>query len=344
MTARRCLRTSPIGLIDRTVQRAIFLTVLAAGSCLLSGDIWGYETDQLTNREDTIADSTAVLNQRVNETIAGIAADWDRPRDELAFVNAIFHEIGGHHWVDKLERWAMRSPEVEKLDIPRFGSILAGHPIWATRVTKLFGVGKTIRLNNHYIGSDKIGHFLSQGRKFYKRYRRSGSEAEAAKRSAYTERAIFGRLTTGSYSNADLVANYEGHRFYRSLFEDDIVPGKSAILGWKDGGWVVQRAFDWADHVNEYWDEALNVNHYDALLYKHMHRRFIEFCSNYWERPELYSIAHEQPLLDKYPHLELHNTRELRLDSLCPVQVFLDSNGERAARAGISSPGVRASP
>jgi hypothetical protein len=191
------------------------------------------------------------------------------------------------------------------------------------RVTTVFGVGKTIRLNGQLTGSDKIGHFLSQGRKYYRRYRRLQSEAAAAAHSAFTERAIFGRVTTGSYSNADLVANYEGHRFYRSLFEDDIVPGKPAILRWQDGGWVMQRPFDWADHVNEYWDEALNINHYDALLYKHMHERLASLCPQYWENPGLYTIVDEAPLRAKYDHLQLRDNSELRLDSLCPMQAAI---------------------
>ena len=185
---------------------------------------------------------------------------------------------------------------------------------------------------------------MSQGKKFYKRYKRYGSEARAAERSAYTERAIFGRLTTGSYSNADLVANYEGHRFYRSLFEDEIVPGKPAILRWDGDGWVIQREFDWADHVNEYWDEGLNVNHFDALLYKHVHKRLVGMCSLYWEQPALYTIAEEAPLRERYAHLELRNTSELRLDSLCPVQVYLESQADAVATAGRSSLDAQASP
>ena len=303
-----------------------------------------YETDQFTNRHEPIADSTDVLNREVNRTIDELVADWHRGHDEMAMVNAIYHKIGGRHWVDKLERWANKSPEVEKLSTRRYESVFSGLPIWASRVTFFFGVGKTIRVNGHLIGSDKIGHFLSQGRKFYKRFERYGSEARAAERSAYTERAIFGRLTTGSYSNADLVANYEGHRFYRSLFEDDIIAGKPAILNWDGDGWIVQRRFDWADHVNEYWDEALNVTHFDALLYKHVHRKLIGMCSEYWETPDLYSIPDEPPLKERYSHLQLHSTSELRLDSLCPVQVFLQSRADALAKAGISSPDTQASP
>ena len=317
---------------------------VAAAIVCLPSVAGSYETDQFTNRHEPIADSTAVLNREVNRSISTIAANWRKGHDEIAFVNAVYNDIGGRHWVDKLERWAMKSPEVDKLSTRRYKSIFSRLPIWASRVTFFFGVGKTIRVNDQLIGSDKIGHFLSQGKKFYKRYVRYGSEARAADRSAYTERAIFGRLTTGSYSNADLVANYEGHRFYRSLFEDDVVPGKPAILRWENGAWVVQRDFDWADHVNEYWDEGLNVNHFDALLYKHVHKRLVGMCSLYWEQPELYTIADEEPLRERYAHLQLHSTRELRLDSLCPVQVYLESKARAVARAGKSSPDAQAAP
>ena len=330
-TAARC---SPISHTGLTRPIAALLGALVAAG--FPAAAIGYETDQFSNRDAAIADSTEVLNDRVNETLQKVVADQSGRPDEMAVVGAIYKEIGGRHWVDKLERWAMQSEQVEKLDTPRYDSVYSGLPWYALRVTTFFGVGKTIRLNNQLIGSDKIGHFLSQGRKFHRRYRKSLSEATAAEHSAFTERAIFGRVTTGVYSNADLVANYEGHRFYRSLFEDNIVPGKPAILRWQEGGWVMQRQFDWADHVNEYWDEALNVSHFDALLYKHMHERLVTLCPKYWENPGLYTIADEAPLREKYAHLGMRNTSELRLDSLCPVQ--------QALRAEKLSPGIQASP
>ena len=330
-------------IVENFIRNYAAFAIAAMAWCWSPG-VAAYETDQFTSRNELIADSTDVLNREVNNALAAIVSQWRQGHDELAIVDSIYREIGGLHWVDKLERWAINSDEVEKLDIPRYDSVFAGLPIWASRVTYFFGVGKTIRLNDQLIGSDKIGHFLSQGRKFYKRYLRYGSEERAAEQSAFTERAVFGRLTTGSYSNADLVANYEGYRFYRSLFDDSIIPGKRAILSWEDGGWVIQRDFDWADHVNEYWDEALNVNHFDALLYKHMHGRLIGYCPQYWAEPDRYAIVEEEPLIERYAHLQLYNTSELRLDSLCPVQVFLESGESGFAKAGISSPDAQASP
>jgi ribosomal protein L20A (L18A) len=290
---------------------------LIAAATGIPAAAFSYETDQFSNREDEIADSTEILNAKVNESIAKIVANWNKGHDEMALVDAIYRDIGGRHWVDKLERWAMKSDEVEKLDTPRYDSVFSGLPWYALRVTTFFGVGKTIRLNGQLVGSDKIGHFLSQGRKFYKRYRKSLSESEAAEHSAYTESAIFGQLTTSSYSNADLVANYEGHRFYRSLFEDDIVPGKSAILGWGTGGWVIRREFDWADHVNAYWDEALNINYFGNTLQKHMRERLLTLCPLYDENPQLYMVENEAELQEKYAHLAMRDNQELRLENLC---------------------------
>ncbi len=280
-----------------------------------------YETDQLTNRFQPIADSREVLNREVNRAIETSVAEWKPQRgpDQAKFADAITDQIGGWSWVDKIEKFAMDSAEIERLDVPRYDSVYGKMPVWRTRAVWFTGVSKTIQLNDTLIGTDKLGHFVSQGRKFFRRYQKSQSEADAAQRSAFTERAIFGRALAGSYSNADLVANYEGYRFYRSLFEDDVVSGKPAILRWEGDHWVIQREFDWADHVNAYWDEAINVSHYDAMLYGRMMDRFVGFCPDYWRNPESYTPTNEADLKAQYAHLEMRDNSTLRLDSLCPI-------------------------
>lgn len=290
---------------------------LIAALCLAPLCAGAYETDQFSNRLRPLRDSTDLLDSWVNQSIESAVRDWRGPRDERKVVDAIYHDIGGHHWVDRIERWAMKSDQVDRLTFDRYDSIYHGHPVWATRVAGLFGVGPTIKVNEVLLGSDKLGHFLSQGRKFWRRYLAYRDEARAAEQSAYTERALFGQMTTGIYSNADLVANYEGYRFYRSLFDDDVVPGKPAILAWRTDHWVVQRPFTWADHVNDYWDEALNVNHFDPLLYTHMKQRLLGYCPDYWQAPDRYRIDREEPLAERYGHLQLRDTSELRLGKLC---------------------------
>lgn len=291
-----------------------------------------YETDQFNNRLQLIEDSTALMNQQVTLAIARTITPWHGPRDEMKVVTGIYNEIGGRHWVDKLERFAMESEDIERLDTPSHDSIYSGHPIWATRVAALFGVGPTLKVNHTLVGTDKFGHFLSQGRKFYRRWVNMKDEREAAEQSAFTERALFGQMTTGSYSNADLVANYEGYVFYRSLFEDNIIEGKPAILAWENNHWVMQRPFDWADHINDYWDEALNINHYDQLLYPHMKARLLTFCSDYEAAPHLFEIRDEGALQYRYRNLQLRDTSDLRLDRLC-----INEPGDGVATAGSAT-------
>jgi hypothetical protein len=293
-----------------------------------------YETDQFTHRLQPLEDSTELLDGRVNQSIEKAIRDWRGPRDERKVVDAVYHDIGGHHWVDRIERWAMQSEDVDRLTLDRYDSIYHGHPLWATRVAGLFGVGPTIKVNDVLIGSDKLGHFVSQGRKYWRRYQKSGDESQAAEHSAYTERALFGQMTTGVYSNADLVANYEGHRFFRSLFEDDIVPGKPAILQWRGDHWVMQRPFTWADHVNVYWDEALNINHFDKLLYPHMEERLLGFCPDFHAAPDSYRVAGEEQLVERYGHLQLRDTAGLRLGNLCPEPDSDDATAPVTAAAG----------
>jgi len=314
----------------RARAKATLRGALLALLCLTPALADAYETDQFSNRLEPLRDSTAVLDARVNESIASAASSQAGSRNERRVVDAIYHDIGGHHWVDKIERWAMNSKEVDRSTPDRYDSIYHGHPLWATRVAALFGVGPTIKLNDTLIGSDKLGHFLSQGRKFWRRYQRYLDEPRAAEHSAYTERALFGQMTTGVYSNADLVANYEGYRFYRSLFEDGIVPGKPAILEWREDHWEIQRKFTWADHVNAYWDEALNVNDFDDLLYPHMKARLLGFCGDYYKAPELYVIADADSLKKRYSNLQLRDASELRLSHLCPA------NAPDAAATGMA--------
>ena len=276
-----------------------------------------YETDQFSNRQQVIADATAIMNKQVNLAIAESITGWHGSRNEMEVVNRIYGKIGGRHWVDKLERWAMDSSEIERLDTTAHDSIYRGHPVWTTRTAAFFGVGATVSINNVLIGTDKLGHFLSQGRKFYRRWLKEHDESKAAEQSAFTERAIFGQMSTGSYSNADLVANYEGYLFYRSLFEDNVIEGKPAILEWVQDHWIMQRPFDWADHVNDYWDEALNINHYDTLLYPRMKTSLLALCGDYWSAPELFEVHDEEVLQQRYRHLQLRDTSELRLSNLC---------------------------
>jgi hypothetical protein len=139
-------------------------------------------------------------------------------------------------------------------------------------------------------------------------------------RGRFAERWLFGQLTTGVYSNADLVANYEGYRFYRSLFEADAVAGKGPLLEWVEGKPVQVRDFDWADHANDFWDEALNPSWFSAGLGRWMRRTLPAMCSEYLLRPDEYVPRDEERLRRRYEGLGLKEALRYRLDRVCAPQ------------------------
>lgn len=274
---------------------------------LTAGPALAFETDPYTNRDVDLADSLAILDEKMNVALDRVAASWSRGEDEWAFITAIYRDVGGLHWIDKLERWAMHAPEVDKLPISRRESIFPELPLHAARGARFWGLGRTMNVNGAYIGTDKIGHFISQGRKFYSRYHRLGSLERAAKRTAAWEALIWGRLLSGIFSNADLVANYEGFLFYSGLFRDGVVGDKVAMFRWEDGRPVRQRPFSWADHVNAFWDETLNPNSYVDAIVPHMQRRILRLCDDYARRPERYRVGDRAALHARYREIGMRD-------------------------------------
>jgi hypothetical protein len=298
-------------------RRPSLRLALACAVAFAAGAARGYETDQYSHRLQPLADSAPVLDAVVDRALARIAAGWHRTDDRERFAFEVYQDLGGVYWVDHIERFAMRSPEIDRL--PRGGrhGIYAGAPVRASRVEAAFGIGATIRLAGALVGTDKLGHFFSQGFKYYKSYLAGWSEARILARGRFNERWIFGQLTTSVYSNADLVADYQGYRFYRSLFEDDVVAGKPAIVRLEGGVAHVQRQFHWSDYVDDYWDEALDPSHMSPAMERFIRRRLRTLCGEYARDPAAYVPSEDKQLERHYRELELRPAPELRMDNVC---------------------------
>lgn len=279
-----------------------------------------YETDQHSNRLVQVEDSLGILDDKVNSALQRILRDWDESDGKhrnMRFAQAVYDELGGLHWVDKIERWVVDSPRVEKYPQSRYRSIYQGLPWWGRRVNFIFGVGATIRVDGVMLGSDKLGHFFSQGLKYYKRKERGWSTDRVLEWGTTAEQWMWGELTSGVYSNADLIANYEGMRFYESLFENDIVEGRGPIIEWHDGKPVQVRDFTWADHVNDYWDEALNPSYVVDALYEDLREHIRRRCPQYFQRPSAFIAENDEALWNHYKDIGLKDMRENKFRYIC---------------------------
>ena len=318
------------------VQRRI----AAAAATVLATIALAIETDPYTHRDMELADSLEILDSKVNDGLDRVAASWDDGEDEWAFVNAVYGELGSIHWVDPLERWAMDAPEVDKLPTKPGEAVFSTVPLIRARLTSI-ALGRTIKVNDVYIGTDKLGHFISQGRKFYQRFRYLGTEERAARRTAAWEGLIWGSMVSGIYSNADLVANYEGYRFFRGLFHDGIVACKGPMYRWESGRPIRQRSFTWADHVNPFWDEMLNPAAYFAALVPYLQRRMLRLCDDFARHPHRYRIEHFDAMNERYRFLRMRDNEVLRpapyLSAHCPA---VGEPGRNAEARGVAVSGM----
>jgi hypothetical protein len=252
--------------------------------------------------------------------LAETADRWLGGPDRRAFAKQVFADMGGIQLIDHYEHWVRRDSGVAMHHLPRSESIYRGGPFWQTRVVFFYGLGPVLRLNGQLVGVDKISHFLSQGFKYHRRYLEGVDENEVVGIGKRNEAGIFGIWTTGVFSNADLVANYEGFRFYRSLFEDGVVEGKPALIEWLGAGARLRGEFDWRDHVNAYWDEALNPSLYDPLLRGRVNRNLARLCGSYVERPEAFYRPADEELEARYAHLGMRDASRFSLRSLCDAE------------------------
>jgi hypothetical protein len=291
--------------------------IAAIAMALAAPALRAYETDQYSNRLEPISDAEPALDRAVNDALGRITERWRGDEDRRQFAFEVYTELGGLYWVDRIERYAMKSPAVEKLPQYRWHSIFRGAPIWATRVNWLFGIGDTIRIGDSLLGTDKLGHFVSQGLKYYRSHLAGWSEERVAGRGRFNERWIFGQATTSVFSNADLVANWEGYRFYRSLFEDGVAPGKGRIVEFRNGRARLLRDFRWSDHVNDFWDEALNTSFLSPGLARFLRQRLPALCGDYRRAPGRFLPANEGELRERYRVLGMRTAPEFRLDQIC---------------------------
>lgn len=124
--------------------------------------------------------------------------------------------------------------------------------------------------NGSHIGSDKYSHFFNLGYLYYRKLEHGYSIKDILKHGLKSEKSIWGGIVNGIISNADLVANFQGLRFYQQLFGKGIDPltghdyeGDGAIKC-INGEFKLTRAMTFADFIDDAMDEAINCNEYSS--------------------------------------------------------------------------------
>jgi hypothetical protein len=263
----------------------LLVVCLALVSTFAAPRAWATETDQFTlparPLDDLGPDLGAMvlailrteieqLNARIDERTQLNPQAASEPIKEREFVAHIFEHTGVGLPESTIER-ALRYDTFGGRNV-RFQPAYADSIYaWVTAPFPLSHIMTdcpTIRLYGIDLGTDKIGHIFQQGYEYLTRYEDAldgGADdataiAGAVRYGVLTELGLYGVLLTGVYSNGDLAGNYAGFKFFRNLFHEVRIGGRTLapILRREGAHLIIDPARDNADLMRPYVTEHLN--------------------------------------------------------------------------------------
>jgi hypothetical protein len=237
------------------------------------------EIDSLTGRDLPLADSERAIERRLNDALEqGVARANEG--SETCDENALYRELRrafaspfiGHVIAESLND----DETLDRRRVRRVDSIYRDLGLLDNISVHWKDLSAVVQVGDALMGVDKVGHFLVEGWGYFETaYLEGEGVPEAMSWGEHTESTYFGSYTTGVHSYADLVANFEGMRFWlrvRGRATDPLGGGwyhnrPYVVCGrrlWIFGKrrWRVSRRIDLDDYVTPAWDEAVNCCSY----------------------------------------------------------------------------------
>jgi hypothetical protein len=261
-----------------------FLTV-----CLLFAPIssQALETDQFTTPPLPLADIGSALDQQILAVLYRFIQREDVQVEETP-AQYLYRKLGRGLPQATLETWAA-SLSIEDLGLKSNAGVLVKFKpasqsksiykeVFSPVPFALSFLAATEKIYGHYVGTDKIGHFMQQGFEYFTIYeqvlRQRQSEAAAVEAAVANgirqEATFFGSWLTGVYSNGDLAANFSGFKFYVNLTRPVQIGRQMlpALLIKQSGKWQFSRERKFTDpsairaFISDHLDESLNPSSY----------------------------------------------------------------------------------
>lgn len=203
-------------------------------------------------------------NQRVMQVNHKQGSRWVQPGcDEARLYDALVAFLA-RSVIGQVESVAENAVQVTRRRVPFEQSIYREFDWPASPTLVLTGrMAAVINLAGVEMGTDKLGHFFTEGYSYFLVTEGLQRPLESALLfGEWSEAVYFGAQTTGVFSFADLAANVQGLRFWnrvRAQQPDPLTAGRvSAYVDCRGDRWVQAQAFRWADYVDAGWSEAVN--------------------------------------------------------------------------------------
>lgn len=280
--------------------------------------LFASEIDPFKERDQIkLADMASKINNKTQEYLEDSLA-WANKRgscSEKRLYKGLRKNFRNHIF-GELAPYIINSSEIERSEIRTTQSIYRNFKWYEALIpgfyAKVFNdpAGKIVNVNGHLIGTDKFEHFMGTGYKYFKTYYQGDKNLlDVLEKGWELEVGLMGSVTTGVQSYADLVANFNGMRFWNHMLQkhDDILSQNfGPYITCRKGRWTQVKKIDWRNYIDASWDEAYNCSKFrtKALLDK-----VLEVISEYQKESSidlncpLYNENLEQLVNEKYSRL-----------------------------------------
>ncbi len=299
------------------------LVVLFAVVCLLllNSVLSASEVDSVTTRgiflEDSGADMDGLINKRIQQGIENANRRQDNYQrmdsDEFCNEEILYDELRKSIFDSFTASFGLKGYSLDRqlreilkdktYELPLNESIYRDINLEEGISLNLKELTGAARVNGYLIGLDKIGHFFSEGWEYFDRVHFEGETLDVALSwGEMREKGVYGFSTTGIFSYADLVANFNGYRFwnrvlktekdpispfYKNLLERPYVRCKLQII---DSvryrkpvrKWQIDSLFNISDYIDGSWDEGINCNRYKtSVIAQKVQKRITEIAPDF---------------------------------------------------------------
>ena len=293
------------------MQKIFILFILISPFVFQAG--FAAEIDSITPRKLKLDNSLTIINtifnQRMQEGIQktnaqqddvedidedDIEEDIEESENKFCDVEVLYTELRKAIYQSFTASWGLKGYDLDK----QLRSLLARQSFSLSLNDSIYRdidylegfslnlkeLSDVVNINGHLIGLDKMGHFFAEGWQYFELTQYENHTIEQALAWGKEQEAgKFGYSTTGIFSFADLVANFNGWRFWNKVLlkEDDPLKGVLAnffnrpyitcdlqiIASIKNKkivkAWEYNSRFDLSDYVDGAWDEGNNCNSYE---------------------------------------------------------------------------------
>lgn len=230
------------------------------------------EIDQFKGRDVKLQDALETINSKANTLFedAIIKANEDEHDCSEKPLYKELRKKFRNQYTSEFSKWLVQTDEIEKISTKTSESIYRDFTWYQAIVIGLFSkisdpAGQTMRVNGVFIGTDKFEHFLGSGYNYFKKhFLKEKSLKKAMKIGLKAETGLLGAYTTGVMSYADMVANFNGMRFWNTMLGKRLDPltglEVSPYLTCDDGKWKKLRNIDFSVYIDNAWDEGINCS------------------------------------------------------------------------------------